>query len=554
MSDTEDKTLFPALAQAAADEAPLAPVAPDTPVAGADADDADDALDALAALVSNDDAHEVDDPDPATLTSQMPPLDSPSAAEEPSAPQDGDAAAAPAKDAGATSEIDAVELAALMTDASPSQTLPFAPVKPTARTSAPATERVSGAAKGTGSLAWGSRTDVGRVRNHNEDSFVIRFPLFAVADGMGGHAAGEVASTIAVSTLAAAGPDTPDSVALGAAIEQANRAVLEGAANGTGRPGMGTTCTAVVIDGARMAVGHVGDSRCYLLHAGQLVRVTHDHSYVEELVAAGEITPEEARIHPNRSIITRALGSDPAMRADHFMVELSRGDRVLLCSDGLSSMVTDAAIEETMVCSLAPQACADALVDLALAAGGHDNVTCVVVDVKDDGTAARALRTRVRNVAIGLALVAIVLLAAWISLFGIAQRSWYLADSNGYVALYRGIPGAPSGLGINELQEVTTVEVAKLSDAVGQRLEAGLQFASEGEARATLDDYRVQIAQDQAAHDADTQRVATGKAAADATVAAAALTPAAPAEPAGEAAPADADPQDGDAASAGEGA
>ncbi|MBS5479439.1 MAG: serine/threonine-protein phosphatase, partial [Coriobacteriia bacterium] len=154
----------------------------------------------------------------------------------------------------------------MATAGNPSQTMPFAPVKPTSRDSVSASTRLSGAARSTGALAWGSRTDVGRVREHNEDSYLVNFPLFAVADGMGGHAAGEVASTIAVSSLAEAGLTKPDPDALGAAIEAANIAVLDGVDEGIGRPGMGTTCTAVVIDGTRMAVGHVGDSRAYLLH------------------------------------------------------------------------------------------------------------------------------------------------------------------------------------------------------------------------------------------------------------------------------------------------
>ena len=485
-----------------------------------------DARDALAALATDEGAREVEDPDPATLTSPSPQLeDIPDdlphpAAPEPAGAQGADApgsAASPrplpphafddgpvehrddapgSADAETTAEIDRIELAALMVEgANPSQTMPFAPVQQATPPRAATTERISGAAKATGSLAWGSRTDVGCIRSHNEDSFVVRFPLFAVADGMGGHAAGEVASTIAVSTLAASAPSTPDPAGLAASIEEANRAVIEGAQSGLGRPGMGTTCTAVVIDGQQMAVGHVGDSRCYLLHAGQLVRVTHDHSYVEELVAAGEITPEEARIHPNRSIITRALGSDPAMKADSFTIDVARGDRVLLCSDGLSSMITDDVIEEAMVTSVAPQACADALVDLALAAGGHDNVTCVVVDVKDDGVASRAFKMRLRNIAIGLAIAVAILLVAWLGLWGIAQRYWYLADEDGYVALYHGIPGLPSALGLNNLEETTSVETDDLSDAVGQRLLDGIMCDSEEEARALIEDYRNQIAE-----------------------------------------------------------
>jgi protein phosphatase len=169
---------------------------------------------------------------------------------------------------------------------------------------------------------------------------------------MGGHAAGEVASGIAVQTIAEKAPDHTDGILLGAAVEAANAAVLEGVKTGQGKAGMGCTATCALIENNRMAIAHVGDSRIYLLHAGTLVRITRDHSYVEELVDAGEITADEARVHPSRSIITRALGSDPDMYADHFTLDVSTGDRIILCSDGLSSMVPDKDIEELAVSSV----------------------------------------------------------------------------------------------------------------------------------------------------------------------------------------------------------
>ena len=518
--------------------------------------------DALDALLTDDGAREVEAPAPETLTSVMPPLeeipDTPIAVQDDADPDD-TAALEPLADEQASSQdefvtyaftatgsaaakarptadweerlytagtqpgsrpdssgLDALEATAIAQEStSPSQTAPFTAVDiAEARAHMQTSERVSGSARGTGALSWGSRTDVGRIRDHNEDSFVIQFPLFAVADGMGGHAAGEIASTIAVSALATAAPESPDQTALANAVEQANIAVMQAAANGLGRPGMGTTCTAVLIEGGVMAVGHVGDSRCYLLHAGQLVRVTHDHSYVEELVAAGQITPEEARVHPNRSVITRALGSDPDMKADGFLIEVARGDRVLLCSDGLNSMIDDAAIEEAMVCSPTPQACADALVDLALDAGGYDNVTCVVVDVKDDGTAAHALKVRLRNIAIAILAAVAVLLAVALGMFGISQRRWFLTDQNGYVALYRGIPGNWGVLPFNEFVEGTSVDVTKLSDAVETRLQSGISFDSEQEARDTIDQYRAQIAEAEQGKAAESERINSARVAA----------------------------------------
>ena len=232
------------------------------------------------------------------------------------------------------------------------------PVNAPGSETVPVTSR-KGADVDTGSagrLAWGARSDVGLVRDHNEDAFLVHAPLFCVCDGMGGHAAGEVASAIAVRCIAEHAPVTADDVLLGTAVELANAAIIEGAAEGVGKPGMGCTATAAVIENDHMAIAHVGDSRLYVLHAGSLVRVTHDHSFVEELVDAGEITADEARVHPSRSVITRALGSDPDMYADHFTLDVARGDRIILCSDGLSSMVPDSIIEELAVSSATPSA------------------------------------------------------------------------------------------------------------------------------------------------------------------------------------------------------
>ncbi|WP_236681498.1 Stp1/IreP family PP2C-type Ser/Thr phosphatase [Fannyhessea vaginae] len=234
-------------------------------------------------------------------------------------------------------------------------------------------------------LMWGARTDVGLVREHNEDSFLVQPPLFAVCDGMGGHAAGEVASFIAVETIGKQAPHCANDVLLGASVEAANTEIIHQAAQGHGKPGMGCTASCALIENNKIAIAHVGDSRIYLLHNGSLVRLTHDHSFVEELVDAGEITADEARVHPSRSIITRALGSDPDMYADHFKLDINTGDRIIICSDGLSSMIEDAKIESLAVSAVHPQSCADNLVAAALEAGGLDNVTVVVVDIKDDG-------------------------------------------------------------------------------------------------------------------------------------------------------------------------
>ena len=348
-------------------------------------------------------------------------------------------------------------------------------------------------------LAWGSRSDVGLVRGHNEDSFLVLAPLFAVCDGMGGHAAGEVASSIAVSTIAEKAPAGADDVLLGVAVEAGNTAVMLGAEQGVGKPGMGCTASCCLIEEGKMAIAHVGDSRIYLLRHGSLVRVTHDHSYVEELVDSGQITADEARTHPSRSIITRALGSDPDMYADHFSLEVSNGDRVILCSDGLSSMIADSEIEALAVSSATPQQAADNLVAAALTAGGLDNVTVVVVDVVDDGTAEKS-RRRLTKRAIGATATLVgVLLATVLVCLAFVRGEWYLSLNGDTVGIYQGINASVLGIPLGNLVETSAVAVADLPASVQDQLEQGIRVANEQAGRDTLDAYRAQIDADKTA-------------------------------------------------------
>lgn len=348
-------------------------------------------------------------------------------------------------------------------------------------------------------LAWGSRSDVGLVRGHNEDSFLVQAPLFAVCDGMGGHAAGEVASSIAVSTIAEKAPAGADDVLLGVAVEAANAAVMLGAEQGAGKPGMGCTASCCLIEEGRMAIAHVGDSRIYLLRHGSLVRVTHDHSYVEELVDSGQITADEARTHPSRSIITRALGSDPDMYADHFSLEVSNGDRVILCSDGLSSMIADSQLEALAVSSATPQQAADNLVAAALTAGGLDNVTVVVVDVVDDGTAEKS-RRRLAKRAFGVTATLVgVLLATILVCLAFVRGEWYLSVNGDTVGIYQGINANVLGIPLGNLVETSAVAVADLPASVQDQLEQGIRVANEQAGRDTLDAYRAQIDADKTA-------------------------------------------------------
>ena len=346
----------------------------------------------------------------------------------------------------------------------------------------------------TTTLMWGARSDVGCVRSHNEDSYLVQSPLFCVCDGMGGHAAGEVASSLAVETIAKTAPNAADPALLAASVEAANAAIIEAAANGLGKSGMGCTATCAYIDGTTIAIAHVGDSRAYLLHEGTLIRVTRDHSYVEELVDAGEITADEARTHPNRSVITRALGSDPAMYADHFQLNIEEGDRLILCSDGLSSMVPGGDIETIAAQSSTAQICTDNLVDAALAAGGGDNVTVVVVDVVDDGRIKTLISKRRRNLIIALvALVAALVLSGIVAAVSITRSVFLGVNSDDTVAIYTGIHADFLGIKLYHIEDTTSVKLSDLPDDTRNRLEEGIPQDNLEDARNTISEYRAQI-------------------------------------------------------------
>lgn len=323
--------------------------------------------------------------------------------------------------------------------------------------------------------AFGSRTDIGCIRDHNEDSLVVTPPLFAVADGMGGHAAGEVASEVAVNVLSELAPPHPDAEALGAAVEEANRAVLQAAHEGRGREGMGTTMTAAMLEGERLVIAQVGDSRAYLLHQGKLQQLTRDHSLMADMIEAGQLTPEEARSHPNRSVITRALGSNPDMHPDLYEINVETGDRLLLCSDGLSTMLHDEDIEAVLARTWDPQRCAAQLVNEAIAAGGYDNVTVIVADVTGFAEVRRKKMARKTKVWIG---VVIFLLAAIVAAAGAGANYWvntaaYLAEDNGKVAIYRGVSGSFLGMTFSQLEQTTDISVDDLNPGLASRLREG---------------------------------------------------------------------------------
>ncbi|HEY8704092.1 MAG TPA: Stp1/IreP family PP2C-type Ser/Thr phosphatase [Gaiellaceae bacterium] len=248
-------------------------------------------------------------------------------------------------------------------------------------------------------------TDPGRKRRRNEDAFVCLPPLFAIADGMGGAQAGEVASGLAATTLKESGADGGGEGRVVELIQEANRRVHERATNDATAAGMGTTMTvALVAADGRVAMGHVGDSRAYLFRSNRLEQITDDHSLVAELVRRGELSPAEAEVHPQRSVITRALGTDPNVDVDAFSIESQPGDIFLLCSDGLSSMVDGRAIEEIIAQHRDDLVAATkALIQAANRGGGEDNITAVLFELAEGGPeAAREPDEQTREPAVEL--------------------------------------------------------------------------------------------------------------------------------------------------------
>jgi protein phosphatase len=229
-------------------------------------------------------------------------------------------------------------------------------------------------------------SDTGRARRANEDAFFAHAPVFAVADGMGGAQAGEVASRTVVDCLRRGLPDggSPEE-RLAALAEEANGLIHRKAAEDEQRAGMGTTLTAAYVDESAVSFGHVGDSRAYLFRDGTLRQLTNDHSLVGEMVRRGKLTAEQAEEHPQRSIITRALGPEPAVEVDHMTTYARDGDVFLLCSDGLTSMVGDDAIERFLREAPDLRSAGQALIDAANAAGGRDNITVVLFRVEEIG-------------------------------------------------------------------------------------------------------------------------------------------------------------------------
>ena len=392
--------------------------------------------------------------------------------------------------------------------------------------------------------AW---TDPGQVRPGNEDSFHKGETVFAVADGMGGHRAGEVASDLALEPIrqldgqhfAEAREATE---ALRRALEAANTQVIGAARENPERAGMGTTLTAVMVREGKLHLAHVGDSRAYLLRAGERInQLTTDHTLVEELVQEGRLSREEIATHPQRSVITRAIGVDDEVEVDTLPpLVLEVGDQVLLCSDGLTGPVDEDHIAEILAGTTDGDQAVRQLVDAANTAGGPDNITVVLLRVEDGDTPQAAaaapaaerpsipIRTRPepsghnfakdlskfgdgrgtgqrfgkgsdespgrgRRVLGGLVgvvvLLAVLLAGGWLLL----SRAWFLGVDGTNVGIYNGLPQEVAGVELYRLAETTDVTVVSLEARIVERLQEGIPQGSLAEARAQVAVYRQQI-------------------------------------------------------------
>lgn len=343
---------------------------------------------------------------------------------------------------------------------------------------------------------YGSRTEIGNVREHNEDSLTVLPPLFAVADGMGGHEAGEVASEITINTLNDLAPQSADAEALARAVVAANLNVIKAPSQGVGREGMGTTLTAAILEKERLIIAQVGDSRAYLLHNGSLQQLTRDHSLMADMIEAGQLTEAEARVHPNRSVITRAIGSDPHMQPDLYELNVETGDRLLLCSDGICGMIEDHEIASIMRQAPSAQSCADQLVEAALAAGGFDNATAVVVDV-EGFKAVREKKQARKSKALAIGVIVCLLAALACAVFAgyyYVNNSAYLIEQDGKVAVYRGLNEELFGIPLSNLEYTSGVEVDKLNPGVANRIKEGMAVGSLEEANNLITTYQQEIA------------------------------------------------------------
>lgn len=390
------------------------------------------------------------------------------------------------------------------------------------------------------SFHYAARSDVGLVRKDNQDSGYAGPHLLVVADGMGGHAGGDIASATVITELVEIDHDSltaaEASSQLGRAITRANHEIAKTFADNPELEGMGTTVTAIMRARNKLILAHIGDSRAYLLREGRLSQVTKDHSFVQTLIDEGRITEEEASTHPQRSVVTRVLTGDDGDEPDLGAREARAGDRYLLCSDGLSGFVAIDTIEEILTAGTPPGRAADDLVSLALRAGAPDNVTVVVADVVDStavpstqpqvvGSAAlRAPRKRPDNSPaaraaaltreedegvelaeedgsgrpgrwirrLGAVVVAVLLVGA-VAYAGYAwtQQQYYLGAQDGHVTVYRGVAQDLGPVSLSSAVDETDIQLSELPSFYRDEVEATISVSSRSDADQRVDSLRV---------------------------------------------------------------
>ncbi len=383
-------------------------------------------------------------------------------------------------------------------------------------------------------LETAAATHKGRVRPRNEDSYYAGERVFAVADGMGGHLAGDVAAATALLPIQGLdGKVYSDAASARAAlldaILAANAAVVRKAADEPDLHGMGTTLTATIVEGRRLHVGHVGDSRAYLARNGDVTQLTRDHTLVEHLIEEGQITKEEAARHPQRSIVTRAIGVDVELDVDTLTIDLAAGDQVLLCSDGLTGPVSDDQILATLNAGHRPETTVQRLIDLANEAGGPDNITVVLLRYggvdSDDGTA-KVIRTdahaerleedwadrlghlgtlggqlpgavgsadettrsgRGQRVAAVIGAVIALIVVAALGGWWLLSRSFFVGLDADRVTIYHGIPAELGPVELSWVAETTELTVRDVPPWYVRQLEEGIPAADLLDARYIVD-------------------------------------------------------------------
>ena len=418
----------------------------------------------------------------------------------------------------------------------------------------------------------GTKTDVGRRREVNEDSFLVHEPLFVVADGMGGHVAGDIASSTAVDTIKeeSASANAQDMNTLAQLVLGANSRIWEKAQSDPTLRGMGTTCTLMMLDSSTAHIAHVGDSRAYLLREGKLTQVTEDHTLVGRMVKEGRLSEGEAEKHPQRSIVTRALGVDSEVEVDLMTVDLQEGDRILICSDGLSSMIDSDTIASILREESDPQGAAERLVDAANEAGGEDNITVVIIDItnadspgagatatskradtaespgsvpnpttapsssemtyteggaiaappeadqrreervdttRDEDHDERPERAWLRKLVVALVVVVLLAIGAFFGVGYLLANSWYVGvNKDGFVTVYEGIPEEIASLNLSEEIEVTDIRASQLPDFLSDNLSSGIKKDSLEDARTQITNLESQVEDNEQRRERNRQR------------------------------------------------